>query len=144
MRQRAILIRRIALVAVFLAAHAVDARAQEAPPPPQGLLQEPSIIERAVIFADRRYGNGEFTNGFYPNLWNMIPGAGWISVGPGYRHWYAKDQVFVDASAAVSWRGYKTAQARFELPESPAAGSRWDRRSAWHDFTQVHILRRRP
>ena len=99
MRHWSRLIREIGItVALFCGSH-VPAPAQTADAP-QGLAKEPRFIERAVIFVDRRQGNGEFTNGFYPDLWNMIPGAGWISVGPGYRRWYAKDHVFVDASAA--------------------------------------------
>lgn len=117
------------------------AYAQDRPTPTrQGLLREPGIIERAVIFADRRQGNGEFKNGFYPDLWNMIPGAGWISVGPGYRHWYAKDQVFVDASTAVSWRGYTTAQARFELPALVRSRAAVGSQVRWQDFTQVNFF----
>jgi len=46
----------------------------------------------------------------------MITGAGWISAGPGYRQFLFGDRAFVDASAAISWRAYKMAQARFELP----------------------------
>lgn len=140
MRHGAMLIRQIGLAAALLSAFGGPARAQEPTNPPQGLIQEPSIIERAVIFADRRHGNGEFTNGFYPDVWNMIPGAGWISAGPGYRHWYAKDRVFVDASAAVSWRGYKTAQARFELPKLASSRLAVGSQLGLQDFTQVSFF----
>ena len=81
---------------------------------PQGFLVEPELVERFVIFSNRHFGNGEAKNGFYASLWNMIPGAGWFSGGPGYRRWYAGDRFFVDGSAAISTRGYKMAQARFE------------------------------
>ena len=91
--------------------------AQEPVTGPKGFIREPEPIERAAVFMDRRQGNGELTNGFYLDLQNMIPGAGWISGGPGYRRWYAEDRVFVDTSAALSWRGYKTVQARLELPK---------------------------
>ena len=47
----------------------------------------------------------------------MIPGAGWISGGPGYRQWFSKDQVLLEGSTSYSLRGYKAAQARFELPK---------------------------
>ena len=70
----------------------------------------------------------------------MIPGAGWISVGPGYRRWYAKDRVFVDASAAVSWRGYKTAQARFELPTVARSRLALGSQVGLNDFTQVNYF----
>lgn len=142
MRQAAPLIRRTVagLTAALLWAHPGSARAQETAPQPQGFIQEPGAIERAVIFADRRHANGELTNGFYTDFWNMIPGAGWISVGPGYRHWYAKDRVFVDASAAISWRGYKTAQARFELPKIARSRLALGSQVRWRDFTQVNFF----
>ena len=140
MRPRRMLICRVGLAAVLLSMVGNPVRAQGQSSPPQGLLQEPKIIERAVIFTDRRQGNGEFTNGFYPNVWNMIPGAGWISVGPGYRRWYAKDQVFTDASAAVSWLGYKTAQARFELPKIASSRLALGAQVGLNDFTQVNYF----
>ena len=82
----------------------------------QGLVREPDIIQRAVIFGDRHFANGEMTEGWYVTSWNMIPGAGWLSLGPGYRRWSDNDRTFFDASAGVSWHGYATAQARFEMP----------------------------
>src|SRR5688500_6020195 len=100
-----------------------DVAAQHAPlpaemaPEPAGFIAEPVPIARAVAYMDRHFGNGDLTNGFYADFWSMIPGAGWISGGPGYRSWYVKDQIFVDASAAISWNGYKAGQARFELPK---------------------------
>lgn len=131
---------RYAAAAVLLCTMGPAARAQEPVPPPQGLLNEPNIIERAVVFVDRRQGNEQFTNGFYPDLWNMIPGAGWISGGPGYRHWYARDSVFVDASAAVSWRGYKMTQARVEFPKIARSRLTVGSQFRWQDFTQVSFF----
>jgi hypothetical protein len=107
---------------------------------PQGLLAEPDVIERASIFADRHFGNGQITNGLYADVWNMIPGAGWISAGPGYRQWYSKDRMFLDASAAVSWRGYKTAQARFELPRLARSRLTLGSQVRWQDFRQVKFF----
>jgi hypothetical protein len=141
MRHRETLIRSVVgPVAAFFCALANPVQAQERTAAPSGLIDEPSLIERAVIFADRRQGNGEFTNGFYPDVWNMIPGAGWISGGPGYRHWYAKDRVFVDASAAVSWRGYKTVQGRFELPRVARSRLAVGSQFRWQDLTQVSFF----
>src|SRR5688572_29063624 len=131
---------RHGVAAVLLGMVSTPARAQDAAPPPQALLNEPAMVERAVIFVDRRQGNEQFTNGFYPDLWNMIPGAGWISGGPGYRHWYARDSVFVDASAAVSWRGYKTTQARIELPKIARSRLAVGSQFRWQDFTQVSFF----
>jgi hypothetical protein len=74
----------------------------------------------------------------------MIPGAGWIYGGPGYRHWYARDRVFIDASAAVSWRGYKATQARFELPKIAGSRLAFGSQVRWQDFTQVNVFGPRP
>lgn len=119
------------------------AGAQEPPPvpssvtEPQGMVPEPDVIIRATLFANRHLGKGDLTNGLYVDFANMIPGAGWLSAGPGYRRWYKKDAVFVDASAAMSWNGYKMAQARLELPKFAksrlALGTQWQ----WQDFSHV-------
>ena len=69
---------------------------------PQGFMAEPDLLTRAVLFADRHLGKGDLTNGIYVDWGNMIPGAGWASIGPGYRYWYGKDTFFVDASASIS------------------------------------------
>jgi hypothetical protein len=104
---------------------------------PQGFLIEPSAIQRAVIFGDRHFANGELTEGWYVDSWNMIPGAGWISLGPGYRRWYSKDRVFTDSSAAISWHGYKTAQARVDLPRLARSRLLVGSQLRWQDFPQV-------
>lgn len=135
---------------VFVAASVASARAQEARPleltpprppeaasEPQGFLREPDLIQRASLFFDRRLGNGELKDGWYVEIGNMIPGAGWISAGPGFRRWFANDKAVVDGSAAISWHGYKTAQARVEFPR--LAGSRLlvGSQFRWQDFPQV-------
>jgi len=94
-------------------------------------------VERAVLFMDRHFASGEVSNGFYVDFANIIPGSGWISGGPGYRQWLSKDRVFVDSSAAISWRGYKTAQARFELPRLARSRLSIGSQFRWQDFTQV-------
>lgn len=133
------MIRILALaLAIAVLSHPRPAAAQEPrQPPPSGFLAEPPAVERAVIFADRHITTGEVTNGFYVDAWNMIPGAGWVSAGPGYRHWYRKDSVFVDGSAAISWHGYKTAQARFELPKLIRSRLAVGTQFRWQDFRHV-------
>jgi hypothetical protein len=82
-----------------------------------GLLDEPSFITKAINRADRELNQGgEPKDGFYPELGNMITGSGWISAGPGYRHHLFNDRAIINVSSAVSWKFYKMAQARFELP----------------------------
>jgi hypothetical protein len=106
----------------------------------EGLLSEPRSFDRAIRFmrakADNRDGD-EIKNGIYPELSNMITGAGWISLGPGYRHWLMGDRAFVDASAALSWRSYKMAQMRFEVPRLAADRVFVGTQFRWQDLTQV-------
>jgi hypothetical protein len=105
---------------------------------PDGYLVEPDAITRAALFADRQFGKGDLTNGVYFDMGDqMIPGAGWIAVGPGYRRWYSRDQLFVDASAAVSWKGYKTAQVRVEAPKLMRSRLLLGAQGKLQDFSQI-------
>ncbi len=99
------------------------APAQQPPPPistvpPGGLLREPRVLSDAIDYGIFVLGDpaARPTNGFYPELSNMITGSGWVSLGPGYRHLSADGQVYVDVSAALSWRMYRMAQGRLEFP----------------------------
>jgi hypothetical protein len=114
--------------------------AQDAMDPPRGLVEEPDIVQRAVTFIDRRQGNVELASGVYLDFANMIPGAGWISAGPGYRRWYAQDRVILDTSAALSWRGYTIAQARIELPRMARSRLAVGSQARWQDFMQVNFF----
>jgi hypothetical protein len=112
----------IALTIGVATTNASVAYAQEPPKPPRsavepaGFLPEPEPLTRVTIFVDRHLGKVDLTNGFYVDFANLVLGTGWVSAGPGYRHWYSKDRVFVDGSFAVSSNGSRRAQARFELP----------------------------
>jgi surface antigen Omp85-like protein len=106
----------------------------------EGLLREPDAIQRAVVTVDRRFNSGEVTEGPHLVFGNMIPGAGWISGGPGYRQWYAKDHLFFDSSAQLSMRGYKAAQARVELPRLAGGTLLVGSLAGWQDFTQVNYF----
>ena len=105
----------------------------------QTAMPEPGIIDRALTVANQWLvdSGAPARSGFYADFGNMITGAGWISAGPGYRQFLFGDRAFVDASAAISWRAYKMAQARFELPrladDRLAVGSQ----VRWQDLTQV-------
>ena len=83
----------------------------------QGFVPEPAWLERAAVFADRNLGGGGSNSGFYVYSKSPVPGAGFITLGPGYRRWFKNDNAMIDGSGGVSWRGYKTAQARLELPK---------------------------
>jgi outer membrane protein assembly factor BamA len=104
---------------------------------PQGVVAEPDAITRAVLFADRHLGKGDLTNGIYVDRGNMIPGSGWLSAGPGYKHWYGKDSFFVDASAAISVNSYKMAQARVEAPRFLKSRLGLGASARWQDFGEV-------
>ena len=141
--------RWVAAVAVTCCATASTAQAQQRPNPPQnpvvadylyepdGYLAEPDLITRAAIFADRHFGGNDLSNGLYIDFQNMVPSAGWISAGPGYRKWYSKDTMFADASAAVSWHGYKMAQARIELPKLIRSRLLLGAQGKLQDFNQI-------
>ena len=129
-------------IALMLAIPATS-YAQEPPVPPsgatepQGFIAEPDLLTRAVLFADRHLGKGDLTNGIYVDYGNMIPGAGWASIGPGYRRWYGKDAFFVDASASISVNSYKMAQARAELPSLLKGRVILGGQARWQDFARV-------
>jgi len=107
---------------------------------PAGFFSEPRLVERVVLFMDRNFAGGELNNGIYADMWNMVPGAGWLAGGPGYRHWYKQDNVFVDASAAVSWHGYKLTQGRVELPKLARSRLSIGSQARWQDFTHVEFF----
>ena len=104
---------------------------------PEGLLAEPMIIQRVVIFGDRHFANGEMTQGWYIDSFNMIPGAGWLSGGPGYRYWGKNDSIFANASAAISWRGYKAMQGRVEFPKLLRSRLLAGAQVRWVDYQQI-------
>jgi hypothetical protein len=128
------------LIALLTAASMI---AQE---PPPALLPEPHLITKAV---ERVAGfNAPETtaprDGFYAHTGQMITGAGWISLGPGFRRHFLDDAAVVELSTALSWRGYKMAQARAELPA--LAGNRFviGSQVRWSDLTQITYFGRGP
>lgn len=142
---------RIVVVALaLLFGHSSGAFAQspvKTPPPlpasareADGFIAEPDLVRRATLFADRHFSGGEFGEGLYVDLKNLIPGAGWLGGGPGYRRWYAHDRLVVDASAGTSWRAYNTAQARVELPRMARSRLALGSQIRWQDFTQVSFF----
>ena len=112
------------------------ALAQTAPTP---LLDEPALFTKAMAKFETVVGDDshEPRDGLYPELGGMIPGGGWISAGPGYRRNLFGRRAFVDASAAISWRAYKFAQARLEFPSLASRRLTLGSQVLWHDYTQV-------
>jgi Omp85 superfamily domain len=82
-----------------------------------GLAPEPPALTRLIGWFDKEVNqSGGPRDGIYPELGNMITGSGWISGGPGYRQQFKDGRARINVSSAVSWKFYKMAQARFELP----------------------------
>jgi len=125
--------------------------ASVAAPPPQapgeeprgaeGFLSEPGFISSAIGFANQ-FGphDGGPKSGFYPELSNMMTGSGWVSIGPGYRQYFANDHGMFDTSAAVSWRMYKMGQARVEGQNLAGGHLLIGSQYMWHDETQVNYF----
>ena len=105
---------------------------------PSALLPEPRIITTAIDRVTSFQGDqGSARNGFYPSTGQMITGAGWISFGPGFRYRAPRERAVFDASAALSWRGYKTAQAGVELPTLANGHVLVGTQVRWNDLTQI-------
>ena len=132
----------------LLCASPAIAQSQERPSypetEPQGLIPEPLPVERAALFAGRNFSGGAGSAGIYVDFQNMIPGSGWLAAGPGYRQWYLGDRVFFDTSAAISLRGYRTAQARVELTKLSAGKLAVGSQFRWQDATQINAFGQGP
>ncbi len=70
----------------------------------------------------------------------MITGSGWVSLGPGYRRYFADDRAMFDTSAAVSWRLYKMGQARLEAQQLANGHLLLGTQFMWQDNTQVNFF----
>ena len=112
-----------------------------APSAPGSIASEPGFV-RSAIDLTGKYGDQVKTpkSGFYPELSNMVTGAGWVSIGPGYRRYFHDDQVLVDTSAALSWHLYKMAQARVEMPRLANDHLRIGSQLMWDDETSVNYF----
>ena len=104
---------------------------------PQGFIAEPDLMTRVALFADRHLGKGDLNNGFYVERGKMIPGAGWLSLGPGYRQWFGRDMLLLDGSASYSVTGYKTAQVRAVLPKFAKSRLALGTQVRWMDYGDV-------
>lgn len=130
----------LALVVTTMPAVA-SAQEPSSPAAPQpvveGVLPEPGFLTRGIDFATRTMGDGSGEkSGIYPEMGNMITGAGWISGGAGYRQWMGGDRMVFDVSAGMSWRSYKMARARFEFTNLARSRVAIGTEARWQDFTQ--------
>lgn len=139
-----------ALVAIVLTltwmTWTLPASAQEAPPVAKthdgsGLLPEPDWMTTAFDFGSRyNKSGGSAKDGFYPQFGGLFTGAGWLSVGGGYRRHVLNDVAVIDGSGSVSWRGYKLAQGRFELPLLAHGHVSAGVQATWQDLMQINYF----
>jgi outer membrane protein assembly factor BamA len=113
-------------------------RAEKAQTSP--VVQQPSVFQRAFKWAGKLEGSGEAKDGLYPELGGMIPGAGWLSAGPGYRHHLFGNAAVVDASAAMSWRRYSMMQSQIEWPALGSNHLSIGASAKYQDFTEINYF----
>ena len=128
---------RVGICVLFCVLIAGRAPAQEARPaataPDSGFLQR----NMARLIDHLEQGGGD---GFYPELGHMIPGAGLLKGGPGYRrHLFGSDAVF-DGSAAVSTRRYSMARASLQWPHALADRLSLRGDLEYADATQINFF----
>ncbi len=130
------LLGRAAAAFVIALATVAPVIAQDAP---AALLPEPPLITKAVERVSSVKGDeaSAAKDGFYAHTGQMITGAGWISLGPGYRRHLLDGHAIADVSTALSWRGYKTAQARIERPSLADDHLVLGSQVRWSDLTQI-------
>jgi hypothetical protein len=138
---------RISTAVLLFGLFAVDVLAQEAPPPIKresapGLLPEPAVMANAIDMAGmyvRDDGSGS-ERGFYPVLKDDVTGAGWISVGSGYRRRALNRRAVLDGFASYSLHGYKTAQAKVELIDLAGGHVVVGSQALYQDLTQLRYF----
>jgi hypothetical protein len=107
---------------------------------PRGFFPEPRLLQEGFDLTEQfaaDEGGLAKKSGFYPELGEMVTGAGWISAGPGYRQWLFNDRAVLYSSAAISWRAYKMVQTRVEVPSLANDRLLVGTQVRWHDYTQV-------
>jgi hypothetical protein len=120
-----------------------DPQVVQEQPPYAGFVSEPRVLRKGINWAVDVFGDGGGrppADGFYAEMGNMLTGAGWISAGPGYRQRLFNRHALIETSAAVSWRFYKMAQARFEFTDLADNRLAIGTQGMWRDMTQVQYF----
>jgi len=134
---------RISAAALLICTVTCPARAQErsSDPPAEGtpLFQEPAAMTAGFNFAEKYFkgDTGEKRAGWFPVFSTNVTGDGWISLGAGYRAPVFQRRAWLETSAAYSWRGYRVADAGFEVPEIGGSRVSLGTQVHWQDLTQV-------
>lgn len=106
----------------------------------QDAVPQPGPLARAFGWAERRMDGPSGTpDGLYPELGGMIPGAG-FSAGPGYRHRLFGNRAVVDASTAMSWRGYRMMRSQLAWPRLLNDRLSVGGQVKYQDFTQINFF----
>jgi hypothetical protein len=101
----------------------------------RGLLPEPRWLTLGMQkIAARTDAPPSTKDGFYPAIGSTMAGAGWITVGPGYRR-HITQPWLVGGSAGVSWHGYLTAElsTSADVSRRVTVGAQ----ALWQDQTQL-------
>jgi outer membrane protein assembly factor BamA len=81
-----------------------------------GFLPEPSLLHNLMRGTDNlTSADLEPRDGLYPDLGNMASGAGFISLGVGYRHHVFDNNALVDVAATSSRKLYQVYRGSFEF-----------------------------
>jgi hypothetical protein len=111
--------------------------------PYTGFLSEPRLLSKSINLTVDLFGDSSTRapkSGVFLETSNMITGAGWIAVGPGYRRALFNRHALVETSAAISWRYYKMAQGRFEFTRLANDRLVLGSQVMWRDMTQVQYF----
>lgn len=100
---------------------------------------QPNALERGLLYLDEKRvleRLGQDLTGIYPRLGGFTTGSG-ITVGGGFRHAVPGTEHFeFDASAAISTRGYKSADLHVRAPAMLEGRLALDGSARWWDYTQ--------
>jgi hypothetical protein len=75
-----------------------------------------------------------------PSWATSFPAPVGSPAGPGYRRRFWGGHGLVDGSAAISWRAFKMAQARFEVSNLAGGPLTVGATGRWQDFTQMNYF----
>ena len=145
---RVVLAALVAVPRVLLAQDDAGGSADPDPSPQTGAIPaapDPQPTRRRLTDAIRSFMNkfdkkDGHNDGWYLELSNMITGAGWVSLGPGYRKYFLNEEAYADVSGAASWHLYKMVQGRVEAPDLTKAHVALGAQLMWQDNTQVRYF----
>jgi outer membrane protein assembly factor BamA len=112
-----------------------EARSEKAQSSSSAAAPERGFFEQAFTWATKKLDGSK--DGFYPELGGLIPGSGWLGIGPGYRRHLFGDAALVDASAAISSRRYSMMQSRIEWPKLASDHVSLGAQVRYQDFTEI-------